>query len=308
MRPRIITWLEARGLEALASVVPSPRVIYSLAIAALIALFVARVRPLGVSRIRGVDAAACAALGGLIGARLFYVLTTGQLSSFPRSTWLEASPGTASWGAYLGGLAGLLAYLRITQQQALQQLDVAASCAGLGPVIGRLACLLAGDDFGRPTTLPWAIRFPRASLPFNAHVDAGVLQPDAATSLPVHPLQLYLVANGLLVFLAVSGVWRRAGDRPGVTLGAYLVLYGVTRFCWEFLRDPAAGGASHGLSTSQIMCLLFAGAGSILATYRFWHRRPSRPKRQRDREEPSHELGSSSSNANRVFTGIRSAG
>jgi phosphatidylglycerol:prolipoprotein diacylglycerol transferase len=116
--------------------------------------------------------------------------------------------------------------------------------------------------------VPWAITFPPGSLAFDAHLHGGLIQPEAIGSLPVHPLQLYLAMNALVVFLAVSSVWRRWPDRLGVTLGAYLTLYGATRFWWEFLRDPAAGGATGSLSVSQVMCLALVAAGMMVLVSR----------------------------------------
>jgi prolipoprotein diacylglyceryltransferase len=95
-----------------------------------------------------------------------------------------------------------------------------------------------------------------------------MIPPDAVASLTVHPLQLYLAANGLLVFFVVSAVWRRSTGTPGLTLAAYLTLYGASRFCWEFFRDPAAGGAVSSFSVSQMMCLAFLLAGAILLAHR----------------------------------------
>jgi phosphatidylglycerol:prolipoprotein diacylglycerol transferase len=264
MRPSIIAWLAARHLDGLATLVPTSGILYSVAVAALVALFVLRLRTHGVSWRGGVDAALAGGFGALIGTRTFRLVTDGGLLTVPPTEWFDWSYGTASWGAYLGALLGLLGYLAITRQRRWLLLDTAASCAALGPVIGRFACLLAGDDFGRPTSLPWALTFPGGSLAYDAHASAGLIPPDAAASLPVHPFQLYLAANGLLVFLVVSRVWRRAGDRPGATLAAYLTGYGASRFGWEFLRDPAAGGAAAGLSVSQVMCLGFVVAGVLL--------------------------------------------
>jgi phosphatidylglycerol:prolipoprotein diacylglycerol transferase len=220
MRPTIVEWLQTCGLHPFAGIVPSPGVVYSLAIIG--------VNPAG---------------------------------------WLEAPKGTVSWGAYLGALAGLLGYTGIRAKRPWVYVDMAASCAPLGSVIGRFACFLAGDDFGRVTQLPWGITFPHASPPFVAHLNAALILPGADRSLPVHPLQIGLAVNALVVFLAVSAIWRRTAGQPGVTLGAYLALYGGTRFFWEFLRDPAAGGAAAGLSVSQVMCVLFvAGGGAVLVS------------------------------------------
>jgi phosphatidylglycerol:prolipoprotein diacylglycerol transferase len=215
-----------------------------------------------------VDAAIAAGAGAWIGTHLFPALVTGAVLRVSPWTWLGGGLGTASWGAYFGALAGLLAYGRLIRPPAWAFLDIAASCAALGPVIARFACLLAGDDFGRPSALPWAITFPQGSPAFAAHVSAELIPPNALSALPVHPLQIYLAANGLMVFLAVSSIWRRWSDRPGITLGAYLTLYGGTRFWWEFLRDPAAGGASGLLSLSQVMCLGMLALGTLVLAWR----------------------------------------
>jgi prolipoprotein diacylglyceryltransferase len=49
-----------------------------------------------------------------------------------------------------------------------------------------------------------------------------------------------------------------------VTFGVFLLIYGATRFPWEFLRDPAAGGARGLFSTSQWMCLLLVAGGIVV--------------------------------------------
>jgi phosphatidylglycerol:prolipoprotein diacylglycerol transferase len=116
--------------------------------------------------------------------------------------------------------------------------------------------------------VPWAIRFPRGSLAWSAQVARGELSSVASWSLPVHPEQIYLLLNAAMLFVVISHVWRKNRQRPGLTLAIYLVLYGATRFCWEFLRDPAAGGAAHGLSSSQWMCVVYVAAGSVLLRLR----------------------------------------
>ena len=89
----------------------------------------------------------------------------------------------------------------------------------------------------------------------------GLIDAGAPASLPVHPMQFYLMANGLVVFLVTSAVWRRSPSRPGVTAAAFLLLYGSTRFWWEFFRDPGGSGTMVFPSTSQWMCLLLVVAG-----------------------------------------------
>ena len=63
-------------------------------------------------------------------------------------------------------------------------------------------------------SVPWGVRFPVGSYPFEAHLRADFIPTDAALSMPVHPVQLYLALNALLLFVATSAVWRRWRDRP----------------------------------------------------------------------------------------------
>jgi phosphatidylglycerol:prolipoprotein diacylglycerol transferase len=226
--------------------------VYAVALASLLVLYLRRARAVGLC-----DGATTAGVlmpvgAAVIGTRVFYLVTTGAVLALPVRAWFSFD-GTASWGAYLGAALGLLLWLRHRRLPAVPYFDVAASCAGLGIAIGRWACLLNGDDFGRVTDVAWAIRYPAGSQAWTAHVAVGILPPASPASLPVHPFQIYLSLNAVLAFLVCSSVWRRWRDLPGVTLSVYLLLDGCSRFALEFLRDPAAGG-SDGLSVSQVMC------------------------------------------------------
>ena len=267
MRPTIMQYLEEAGFGWLALLVPRPGLMYGIALVILTFVFLRRARIAGLDHQRALEIVLSAAVGAVIGTRLFYLVTTGDLLRLDLPAWFNLSRGTASWGAYLGGIIGTVLYTGFSRIPAWPYLDTAASVVALGPFIARWSCFLKGDDFGRVADVAWAVQFPAGSLPYRAHVAAGLLPPTAEASLAVHPFQLYLVVNGLVVFLIVTAIWRRWRDRSGVTFGSFLLIYGATRFPWEFLRDPAAGGARGLLSISQWMCLLLiAGGMVVLAT------------------------------------------
>jgi phosphatidylglycerol:prolipoprotein diacylglycerol transferase len=99
-------------------------------------------------------------------------------------------------------------------------LSAATPALALGHLLGRIGCFLVGDDYGRPTSLPWGVAFPEGLPP---------------TSVPVHPTQLYEAAFlGLLTWLLIR--WRRGGAADLAVVGRYLVLAGSFRFALEFLR------------------------------------------------------------------------
>ena len=102
-------------------------------------------------------------------------------------------------------------------------LAAAAPALAIGHAIGRIGCFLVGDDYGRPTDLPWGVAFPEGLPP---------------TPIPVHPTQLYEAAG--LAFIAWLLIkWRRSALPDLIVFARYLVLAGVLRFGIEFLRINA---------------------------------------------------------------------
>ena len=106
--------------------------------------------------------------------------------------------------------------------------------------MGRVGCFLIGDDYGGPSTLPWAVKFPEGLPPstvaslqeFGVRVPAGL---DPGTVLAVHPTQIYETLIMLAVF---AYLWskRNAPGGTGWIFGAYLMFAGAERFLVEILR------------------------------------------------------------------------
>ena len=272
MRPSIVERLREEGLGWLAALVPAPGLMYAILFVALAVLFLHRSPRAGISRERALEILLAGAAGAAIGTRLFYLVVSGRLLDVTFATFADPAAGTASWGAYLGAIAGVALYSAATRTSVWAPLDLGAACAGLGDVVGRWACFLAGDDFGRASSVAWSVRYPAGSFAHDSHVSRALIDPASPFSLPVHPFQLYLAINGLLVLLVVGAVWRRYRDRPGYTLAAFCVVYGATRFWWEFLRDPDGGGARGLLSVSQWTCLALIAGGLVI-----WMRSRRRP-------------------------------
>ncbi len=265
MRPLLVAHLVGAGWGRLAPLVPTDGAVYAILFIAITLLFLKRCGDVGLQAEESLGGAVSGAGGAIAGSRLFFLITTGALVRTSPAQWVNLGGGTASWGAYLGGIAGLATFCRFSSASFWVMADVGASCAGLSEVIGRWACLLAGDDFGRVSTLPWAIHFPPGSFAYRAHAARGLLEAGATQSLAVHPLQIYLMLNAAVVFALTTLAWRRWRNAPGRTLATFLLLHGATRFCWEFLRDPDAGGARGLLSVSQWTCLGMVAAGVLLA-------------------------------------------
>ena len=166
-----------------------------------------------------VDGAMAGVVGGLAGAKLVWAIE--HMSRAEPFLDLILSRGGLSWfGGFAGGvLAGLLV-LRRRRLPILQLLAAATPALALGHAIGRVGCFFVGDDYGIPSTLPWAVAFPLGLPP---------------TSVPVHPTQLYEVA----ALVPITGMllrWRREHRPDRFVFGAYLAATGSVRFAIEFLR------------------------------------------------------------------------
>jgi phosphatidylglycerol:prolipoprotein diacylglycerol transferase len=204
----------------------------------------------------GADAALIGIIGGLVGAKLIWAIEFRHEAPFMS---LLLSRGGLSWfGGFVGGVGAGLWALRRRRIPIVPALAAAAPALAMGHAIGRIGCFLVGDDYGRPTALPWGIAFPRGLPP---------------TTVPVHPTQIY-EALGLALLAWILIKWRREGVADGVVFGRYLALAGALRFLIEFVRvnDPVAGP----LTLAQ----LFSAAIIVIGV---WFMRRSSTTHQGDR-------------------------
>ena len=189
------------------------------AVGAMVGLWVFR-RELRRTRLpdTGVDAAAAGLVGGLAGAKLLWIFEHRAEEPFLD---LVLSRGGMSWfGGFAGGILAGLWLMHRRQLPKIAVLAAATPALAIGQAIGRMGCFLVGDDYGRPSHLPWAVAFPQGLPP---------------TTLPVHPTQLYEAA-ALIPLAWLLFRWRRQGQSDTLVLGAYLSLAGAIRFLIEFLR------------------------------------------------------------------------
>jgi phosphatidylglycerol:prolipoprotein diacylglycerol transferase len=164
------------------------------------------------------NAAVVGVIGGFIGAK---VLWTIEFAGGGSVTALLFSRGGFSWfGGLIGGVGSGLWMLRRHRVPLVPALAAATPALAAGHAIGRIGCFLVGDDYGRPSDLPWAVAFPEGLPP---------------TVVPVHPTQLYeTIALAVLTWALIR--WRRRGVADIDVLGRYLVLAGSIRFAIEFVR------------------------------------------------------------------------
>lgn len=193
---------------------------------------------------QAVDGAIIGVLGGLSGAKLLWVVEHLGQEPFPA---LLFSRGGLSWfGGLVGGVGAALVYFLVKGYPLVRTIAAASPALAVGHAIGRIGCFLVGDDYGRPTDLPWGVAFPQGLPP---------------TTQRVHPTQLYEAL--ILTVLAVLLIrWRRRGVSDHLVLGRYLVVAGVARFLIEFIRVNDRVFA--GLTVAHMAALLTTLTGLAL--------------------------------------------
>jgi len=194
------------------------------------------------------DAALYGLLGGMAGAKLLWVAEHTGEEPF---LGLLLSRGGMSW---FGGLAGgLLVGIGMMMARKLPIVPILASATpafAFGHLIGRVGCFLVGDDYGRPSSLPWAVAFPKGLPP---------------TEVPVHPTQIYeAICLGVLGWLLIQ--WRREHVSDQQVLGRYLLISGVVRFAIEFIR--VNDRVLWGLTVAHMVSLGLIAVGSVLVMRR----------------------------------------
>jgi phosphatidylglycerol:prolipoprotein diacylglycerol transferase len=184
-------------------------------------------------------------IGGVVGSKLWFVcerIARGDTADV--LTLLTARGGVTFYGGLFLGVSLLYICARSYKVSMWHTMHLVAVPMMVAQSIGRIGCFLAGDDYGRPTDLPWGFAFPDGAPPTLARV---------------HPTMLYESA-----WLALGAIvlWRRRHTSPFL-FAEYLVVAGVGRFATEMLRiNPPLLGP---LSNAQVIAL-----GSCVVGITLW--------------------------------------
>jgi phosphatidylglycerol:prolipoprotein diacylglycerol transferase len=178
-------------------------------------------------------------IGGVVGAKVYYAILYAD--------WrlLYDRAGLVWYGGFVLGTIAVIWTLRRRRLRPWPTLDAATPALALGYAVGRVGCFLVGDDYGRPTDLPWGVAFPRGlppttagSLRDNFGVDVPPGLPDDAV-LRVHPTQLYETLAAAAIWLIGVRLLRRSAATsasPGAVALPVFALLAVERFLVEFVR------------------------------------------------------------------------
>jgi prolipoprotein diacylglyceryl transferase len=167
--------------------------------------------------------------GGLIGGRIYFLITTP--SQIPPHWWGPFAiwkGGLGIWGGIAGGVLVGLWYVRrrgLTRSQMLRLMDCAAPGLLCAQAIGRIGNYFNQELFGKPSTLPWALKIDPAHRP-----------PHYTQYATFQPTFLYELIWNLLVAGALAWLVRRGRVKSPGVFALYVAGYSGFRILEENLR------------------------------------------------------------------------
>ncbi|MCQ2573750.1 MAG: prolipoprotein diacylglyceryl transferase [Treponema sp.] len=201
----------------------------------------------------------CGIIFLLLGARIFSTLFYDTTGIYWKKPWLIFWPfdsgmhftgfsGMSYHGGFIGGLLGMIIWCKKHKQPVAKWVDAMSVAIPLGYTFGRLGNFMNAELYGRITTMPWGMVFPRAekfstSLPWVQDFCAQIgmnIEGLKMVNLPRHPSPLYeAFFEGIVLFLII---WftRKHKKFDGQIGCTYTFGYGFVRFIIEYFREPDA--------------------------------------------------------------------
>ena len=209
------------------------------------------------------DIVFAAAVGGIIGSRVYFLLENFEQFLNDPIGMIFSGGGLVFLGGLLGGFLAVTYVIKKNNLRWGIFADLVAPLLILGYAIGRVGCLLVGDDYVLPTHLAWGIEFPNGIPPSTYRifqtqypwVDLSGFTPGV---LKVHPTQIYETLIGLGIFYYLYQK-RTSVKVAGSLFFTYLVMAGAERFMIEFLRINQK--YLFGLSGAQVISLIMISIG-----------------------------------------------
>lgn len=195
-----------------------------------------------------IDLAMYSVIGAIIGARFWHVFFFQW--HYYRYHWEQIpaiwNGGLAIQGSMIGGFAAAWIYCKIRRLDLWELADAVSPAIVFGQGVGRIACFLNGDAFGKPTHSGFGIVYPPGTIAYQTY-----------GSQPLWPAEVWegqwdMIVFGLLMYLS------NKNHPKGFRFFTYNFLYSLGRFFLEFLRgdSPRYG---LGLTAGQYTSLAVGG-------------------------------------------------
>ncbi|MEW6439451.1 MAG: prolipoprotein diacylglyceryl transferase [bacterium] len=192
-------------------------------------------------------------LSSIVGSRLFHcIVFYPQYLKDPLRIFKLWEGGLVFYGGFLAAVLTSAVYVRMHKLNFWEVGDLLLPSVILGLVFGRIGCLLAGCCYGKVCPLDFEL-----GITFRNPLGLGILNE------PLYPTQILSAINALVIFTIVW-LYRKKKRFHGEVMAICLILYPITRFLIELLRDDPRGFltvAGLALSESQVVslaALLFA--------------------------------------------------
>lgn len=157
----------------------------------------------------------------VIGARLGYLFVfLSRYTENPFSALYFWDGGFLLWGGIVTFLLVFLYHCGKQKEKIGQWLDVIVPAGIIAFVFESFGAFMGGDQYGKPTELPWGIIFENPEVPFT---------------IPVHPVQLYMLVS-LLVLLIIIQILHRRMVRESLVGLISLALFALFSFIVEYFR------------------------------------------------------------------------
>ena len=215
------------------------------------------------------DIVFAAAVGGILGSKIYYLIENFERVKADPTGMIFSGAGLVFLGGLMGGTIGVTYVIKKNKLSWIKFADIVAPLLILGYAVGRVGCLLVGDDYGLPTNVPWGIAFPNGLPPstysvFQSYYPWVNLEGFSPGVLKVHPTQIYESVIGFSIFYYLYQK-RTKIVVVGSLFFTYLIFAGAERFFIEFLRVNSK--YLFGLSGSQLISLIMILIGAWFLTH-----------------------------------------
>jgi phosphatidylglycerol:prolipoprotein diacylglycerol transferase len=191
-------------------------------------------------------------LGTIIGARTMYVVTYWKEEFAGRAfseIFMVQRGGLVFYGGFIGASLACILFTWKNRLPLWKMADILAPSIALGSFFGRWGCLTYGCCYGRPTTMPWGIQFPKGHASYPNYV---------------HPTEIYDSLLNFCLYAFLAWLFRRR-KFDGQVFAVYMICYAVLRSFVELFRGDYTQVHYLGpLTPAQLLSIGIILAGIIL--------------------------------------------
>lgn len=190
-------------------------------------------------------------IGGILGAKLLYLITQIKDIIENPKLLLDVSEGFVVYGGIMGGIFGGFLFIKKHKLNFLEYFDLVMPQIALAQGFGRIGCILAGCCYGVETDSSFSLVF------HESHY--------APNNIPLIPTQPISSVLNFLNFFALLFLSKHV-KATGQIAGFYLIFYSAGRYIIEFFRGDLERGTVGITSTSQFIAIfvILIGIGIVV--------------------------------------------